>query len=59
MKKMFEYFAKTMMVLVLIAMVCGGVYGCYWVTKTVSYSFFYEDMVERTVVKMVKPEYLK
>ena len=35
------------------------IYGMYWVTKTVSYKFFYEDMVERTVTQMVKPEYLK
>ena len=59
MKKMFEYFAKTMMVLVIIAMVCGGIYGCYWVAKSVSYSFFYEGMVKATVTEMVKPEYLK
>ncbi len=42
-----------------LAFVCGIIYGCYWITKTVSYSFFYEDMVQRTVVEMVKPEYLK
>jgi hypothetical protein len=35
------------------------IYGCYWLAKTVSYAFFYEDMVQRTVVEMVKPEYLK
>jgi hypothetical protein len=35
------------------------IYGTYWVTKTVSYSFFYEDMVKRTIVHMVKPESLK
>ena len=34
-------------------------YGCYWVVKTVSYSFFYEDMVIRTINKTVKPEALK
>lgn len=34
-------------------------YGCYWVAKTVSYSFFYEDMVIRTINKTVKPEALK
>ena len=28
-------------------------------TETLSYSFFYEDMVERTGTQMVKPEYLK
>ncbi len=38
----------------------GGIrYGSYWIAKTVSYSFFYESMVEQTVREMVKPEYLK
>ena len=45
-------------VLVFVA-VAGIVYGAYWLTKTLSYSFFYEDMVQRTVTEMVKPEYLK
>lgn len=34
-------------------------YGVYWVTKTVSYEIFYEDMVKRTVRELVKPEALK
>ena len=42
-----------------IALVLSIIYGCYWVAKTVSYSFFYEDMVKRTVTQMVKPEALK
>lgn len=42
-----------------IALVLSIIYGCYWVAKTVSYSFFYEDMVQHTIVEMVKPEYLK
>ncbi len=33
-------------------------YGCYWVAKTLSYSFFYEDMVQQTIKEMIKPEYL-
>jgi len=37
----------------------GFVYGCYWVAKTVSYSFFYEDMVRSTVIEMVQPQYLR
>jgi len=42
-----------------IATVIFILYGCYWVTKTISYSIFYEDMVKQTVVEMVKPESLK
>ena len=45
--------------IVAIALVCGILYGSYLVAKTVSYSFFYESMVESTVREMVKPEYLK
>ena len=37
----------------------GFISGAYWVGKTVSYSLFYEDMVQATVVEMVKPEALK
>jgi hypothetical protein len=42
-----------------VALICGFIYGSYWVAKTVSYSFFYESMVENTVRDLVKPEYLK
>ena len=49
-----------------IGIVVGGIllvgcliYGGYWITKSVSYSFFYESMVEQTVREMVKPEYLR
>jgi len=34
-------------------------YGSYWTAKTLSYSFFYRGMVERTVRNMVKPECFK
>ena len=34
------------------------IYGVYWITKTVSYTIFYEDMVKSTIRDMVKPEYL-
>jgi hypothetical protein len=33
-------------------------YGAFWLKKTLSYSWAYEDMVEQTVREMVKPEYL-
>ena len=42
-----------------ITLALGIIYGCYWAAKTVSYSFFYEDMVQRTVTQMVKSESLK
>jgi hypothetical protein len=38
---------------------CMFIYGMYWVTKTLSYSIFYEDMVEQTIIEMVNPESLK
>lgn len=38
--------------------VCFIVYSFYWLAKTVSYKFFYEDMVKQTIQEMVKPEYL-
>lgn len=49
---------------VLISMLLGivvvcSIYGGYWVVKTLSYSIFYEDMVRKTIVQMVKPEQLK
>ena len=40
-------------------LICAMIYGLYWVTKTVSYEVFYEDMVQETVREMVKPEHLK
>ena len=59
MKKFMEKLAIGGMVLVAIALICGGIYGCYWVAKSVSYGFFYEGMVQQTITEMVKPEYLK
>lgn len=62
MKKVKKFFDS----MIVIAMVCGGlalgggaIYGVYWIGKTFSYSFFYEDMVQKTVTQMVKPEALK
>lgn len=55
MNKLSEIFG----ILAIIVLVCGAIYGCYWVAKTVSYTIFYEDMVEQTIRETVKPEYLK
>ena len=38
---------------------CAVMYGSYWVVKTCSYKLFYEDMIQETIVEMVKPKYLK
>ena len=43
----------------IIAVVGGLIYGVYWVAKTVSYTLFYESMVQSTVRDMVKKESLK
>jgi len=40
-------------------LVCVFIYAMYWVAKTGSYFFFYEDMVQDTIREMVKQEYLK
>ena len=52
-------FKKILSLLIILTICCSILYGIYWVTKTVSYSVFYEDMVVRTIVKNVKPEALK
>ena len=45
--------------LVGILLVIMVIYGGYWVVKKVSYSLFYESMVQETVRDMVKKEALK
>ena len=47
------------LVLLIVASIGGVIYGCYWVAKTVSYTIFYEGMVQSTVRDMVKQEALK
>lgn len=42
-----------------LVIVCGIIYGGYWLAKTVSYSLFYEDMVQKTITEMVKADALK
>jgi len=37
---------------------CLMIYGIYLVTKTLSYQIFYKDMVRKTVIEMVHPDYL-
>ena len=50
---------STIMTVLGVILFCVVIYGMYWVFKTVSYSIFYESMVEQTIIEMVKPEYLK
>lgn len=38
---------------------CVLTYGLYYVGKTVSYSIFYEDMVEQTIQEQVKQSCIK
>jgi hypothetical protein len=59
MKKYFKNILFVVMICGGIALAGGFIYGCYWVAKTTSYSFFYEDMVIKTIHQQVKPEYLK
>jgi len=42
-----------------VALICGAIYGCYWIAKKTSYFFFYETFVQQTIREMVKPESLK
>jgi hypothetical protein len=30
-----------------------------WITKEISYKYIYKDKVEKTIIEMIKPEYLK
>ena len=40
-------------------LICGIVYGGYWIAKRISYALFYEDMVIQTIKDIVKKEALK
>lgn len=59
MKNLAELIWSVFVFTLIVLTIIGTVYGAYWAVKSLSYSFFYEDMVERTVVKMVRPECLK
>ena len=59
MKKLFDASLVVAMFVGGISLMCIFTYGCYWLAKTGSYSFFYEDMVIKTITQTVKPEYLQ
>lgn len=51
---------KNIMVwLLLAALVAFGMYGMVWIGKHLSYSWFYENLVQQTVKEMVREEALK
>lgn len=50
---------KVMQFFVVLTLLAALTYAGYWLAKTVSYSVFYEDMVQDTVREMVKTESLK
>lgn len=58
-KKMLNNATAIALVVVGITFAGGAIYGCYWLAKTGSYSFFYEDMVIKTIHQQVQPQYLK
>lgn len=39
--------------------VIGFIWGGYWLTKTLSYNWWYKDMVRQTITEMVKENSLK
>lgn len=53
-----DYLKSAGLIIGAIILAISVVYGCYWIGKTVSYTIFYESMVEQTVREMVKPEFL-
>lgn len=52
-------FMTIILYLLSVVVICLFIYGSYWIAKSVSYSMWYEDMVEKTVREMVKKEALK
>lgn len=45
--------------ILLIVFLVSIVFSFWWIKKSVSYNLFYENSVESTIKKMVKPECLK
>lgn len=62
MKKANKYFKNVTEIVIMLAVIVNilaVILGCFWLAKTGSYSFFYEDMVIKTITQQIKPEYLK
>ena len=62
-KKKVKMYIKAFSNVVLIICACllffGVIYGSFQLTKSISYSLFYKDMVNQTVIEMVKSDCLK
>lgn len=59
MRKSLDLLAKIILVSLLIAIFAGGIYGLAKLGKTLSYKWWYQDMVQQTVRDMVKDSALK
>lgn len=51
--------SKYILYILTIVFMCALIYGMYWIFKTFSYFFFYEDMVQDTIRELVKQAALK
>lgn len=54
-----KLYQRVILAIILFIIFCFGIWGLYWLVKTLSYYFFYEDMVQRTIREMVRPEALR
>jgi hypothetical protein len=59
MKKLFTKLAYAVIVLVMVALAIGFIYGLTYLGKYFSYEWFYDDMYVWSVCEHVKPEALK
>lgn len=54
-----EALIRTTLVLMTVAIFCGGIYGIAKFGRIISYKWWYQDMVQQTVRGMVKDSALK
>lgn len=48
-----------LLIIAALVIFCAVIYGFYYIGKAVSYSFFYEDMVQDSIEELVKGGCLK
>jgi len=58
-KELRNIFVDSLVFTLITIAICGIIYGYYWLVKIGSYSFFYEDMVIKTIHQQVQPQYLQ
>lgn len=58
MKNIYKVITYFILIFIILLTTAAAIYGIYYLRKTVNYSILYEDKVEETVCRMVKPEYL-